>query len=93
MKYHEINYCYWPTIFSIFDWTFNLNEDFIKGKHMAFRTNSSAGLLGVIKHNLQSTVCWNEGDMIAKHFSLWKVSYAAVDMLVWVVQIKSSTWH
>ena len=36
-------------------------------------TNSYAGLLGVMKHNLQSTVWWNEGDMIAKHFSLWKV--------------------
>ena len=28
-----------------FDWTFNLNEDFAKGKHMAYQTTSAAALL------------------------------------------------
>ena len=52
---------------------------------------SSAVLLGVLKHNLQSTVQSNEGDMITRHLNLWKESYAAVDMLVWVVaQIQCS---
>ena len=92
MKSHEIQYRHQPTIFqSIFDSTFNLNEDFIKGKHMAYQTDSSAVLLGVLKHNLQSTVQSNEGDMITRQLNLWKESYAAVDMLVWVVaQIQCS---
>ena len=92
MKSHEIQYRHQPTIFqSIFDCTFNLNEDFIKGKHMAYQTDSFAVLLGVLKHNLQSTVRLNEGDMIARHLNLWKESYAAVDILVWVVaQIQCS---
>ena len=52
-----------------------------------------------MKHNLQSTLKWNYGEMIARHLSLWKESCAAAGMLVWVVQIqcspdiKSSTWH
>ena len=52
-----------------------------------------------MKHNLQSTLKWNYGETIARHRSSWKESYAAVGMLVWVVQIqcspdiKSSTWH
>ena len=38
MKSHEINHFYWPIVIqSIFDWTFNLNEDFAKGKHMAYK--------------------------------------------------------
>ena len=46
MKSHEINYCYWPTVIqSIFDWSFTLNEDFAKGKHMADQTNNAAVLL------------------------------------------------
>ena len=46
MKYHEINYFYWPTVTqSVFDWTFNLNEDIAKGKHMAYQTISAAVLL------------------------------------------------
>ena len=46
MKSHKINYFYWPTdIQSICDWTFNLNEDFAKGKHMAYQTTSAAVLL------------------------------------------------
>ena len=104
MRSPEINYCYWPTIFqSIFDWTFNLSEDFIKGKHTAYQTNSSAVLLGVMKHNLQSTVQWNEGYLIARHLSLCEESYAARDKLVMLANtdtirynynlIKCSTWH
>ena len=58
---------------------------------MAYQTDSSAVLLGVLKHNLQSTVQLNEGDMITRHLNLWKESYAAVDMLVCVVaQIQCS---
>ena len=46
MKSHEIIYVYWPTVIeSIFDWTFNLNEDFAEGKHMAYQTTSAAVLL------------------------------------------------
>ena len=46
MKAQEMNYFYWPTVIqSIFDWTFNLNEDFAKGRHMAYQTNSAAVLL------------------------------------------------
>ena len=46
MKSHEINYLYWPTVNQgIFDWTFKLNEDFGKGKHMAYQTTSAAVLL------------------------------------------------
>ena len=49
MQYHEINYFYWPTdIQSFCDWPFHLNEDFAKGKHMAYQTTNAAVLLIVL---------------------------------------------
>ena len=46
MKFHEVDYYYSPTVIqSVFDWTFDLNADFAKGKHMAYQTTSAAVLL------------------------------------------------
>ena len=58
MKSHEINDFYWPIVIqSIFDWTFNLNEDFAKGKHMAYQTTSAAVLLVLGTQQLCMTHC------------------------------------
>ena len=49
MKFHQMNYCYWPTVIqSIFDWLFSLNVEFAKGKNMAYQTTSAAAVLLVL---------------------------------------------
>ena len=46
MKSHKIICFNLPTVTQgIFYWTFNLNEDFAKGKYMAYQTTSAAVLL------------------------------------------------
>ena len=46
MKAHEIDHFYWPIVIqSIFDWTFNLNKDFAKGKRMAYQTRWNTDMI------------------------------------------------